>query len=284
MIIPSQTQNLKVKPKWQASVGTMESVVAHNCRTHGMPVPVLALPFWEGAGNRAMDLSLRQAPLDIVNGVWTANGLKRSTGGYINLPSNSFWDDIVYSGQNPYTIFISYVSDIGYYSGSIGGTLLKIYGNSGNYIAVGRSSFWGSERINYTIYRLATNHGPSTGDVNFDVGDHIRIAAVFDGTDAHIYYNGALKNTASSPTFPSLGITSRSLVTSDFKDEICAYICFDVGLTDSQVKFISDNPYFMFRLPEELYGYTTAAPVGAIMQQFQKSNLGSHLYNGGIII
>jgi len=38
----------------------------------------------------------------------------------------------------------------------------------------------------------------------------------------------------------------------------------------------------MYRLPEELYGYSPAA-VGAIMNQFQKANMGADLYNGGII-
>ncbi len=57
---------------------------------------------------------------------------------------------------------------------------------------------------------------------------------------------------------------------------------FDTALSPSQIKFLHDDPYFMFRMPEELYGYSPAA-VGAIMNQFQKHNVGADLYNGAII-
>ncbi len=76
MIAPSQIPNLKVKPRWQAPVGVMESVVSYNCRKYGMPRPVLALPLWEGAGNRAVDLSGHGNHGTLIDGPkWVADGL-----------------------------------------------------------------------------------------------------------------------------------------------------------------------------------------------------------------
>jgi len=35
---------------------------------------------------------------------------------------------------------------------------------------------------------------------------------------------------------------------------------FDTALSTTQIKFLSENPYFMYQIPEELYGYVSAAP------------------------
>lgn len=288
MIIPSQTQNLKVKPKWQASVGTMESVVAHNCRTHGMPVPVLAMPFWELAGNRVYDLSGHgnHGLFDNEQPGWIANGLDFSLHtkckvdspdhDSLDLPDNHtivqmarwnlFTDFGVLNQKGP----VATTSQMNYTTWSYNNNRIISYVGNGTSYAIADTGL---------IPAILT------------LGKWHQIISELDETDLKIYINNIERATGtrasgdayvnSDPVTVGNGYKNQSHVPGD----IAYTYIFNVALSAQQRSFIYDNPYFMFRLPEELYGYTAGAPpTGAIMQQFQKSNLGSHLYNGGIII
>ena len=94
------------------------------------------------------------------------------------------------------------------------------------------------------------------------------VQLTFDSTDGLQCYLDGIKSATSfasatgldSGTSPALNI-GRSSGIIDYLNGIIGNVqIHNVALPPSQVKFLYDNPYFMYRLPEELYGYTSAAP------------------------
>jgi len=297
MIVPAQIPNPYVKPKWQASVGIMESVVAYNCRQasvgimesvvayncrkYGFPRPVLATPMWEGAGNRAIDLSgrgnhntLTGSPSWAIDGL-DLNGISDYTvGDRSNL--YSFQQFTISCRVNLATLSqnSSYPGLMSYECANSDYGWILLYENSGD-----RFQFYcGETPWNFTETEAVAADRWYT------------VTAVRDSTNLKIYLDGVwIADTTiagqmeyQEETF--LQYLGMYLISSKMYLEaiIDVPFIFDVPLTSAQIKFLHYNPYFMYRMPEELYGYSPAA-VGAIMNQFQKANVGADLYNGGII-
>jgi len=278
MIVPAQIPNPYVKPKWQASVGVMESVVAYNCRKYGMPRPVLAMPMWEGAGNRAIDYSGRGNHGTITGAGWAADGLEfvATDGDYVEIldaidpteytlsvlirPKDVTYPSIITRTDSDSAALVNfshhlYISNLSKFVSylfdgairTVTGTTTAIYGKQ--YHVVGTAK-------NNDYLRLYVD--------GVEEGTPVAIGSMWTGGDRW-----------------NIGMCTKSVTS--FADSImCNILIFHTVLSTAQIKFISDNPYFMYRLPEELYGYSPAA-VGAIMNQFQKANMGADLYNGGII-
>ncbi len=55
-------------------------------------------------------------------------------------------------------------------------------------------------------------------------------------------------------------------------------LIFDTALTEAQIKFLYENPYFMYRLPEELYGYAAVAGISMplLIQQMNQFDGGTY--------
>ena len=223
MIAPSQIPNPYVKPKWQAPVGVMESVVSYNCRKYGFPRPVLAMPMWEGAGNRAIDLSGYGNHGTLVNdSKWVADGIEfDGTGDRITIPQNQS----IIGGNNDatYKYHITFSAPYLYYRTSEG------YGS-----------------INYGPFNTGTWYHwciVRTGDVITYYKDGIYIGYSTKGGEVLIDTVGAYSGGSNS-----------------LAGELNGVVLFNAALSAAQIKFLYENPYFMYRSPEELYGYTSAAP------------------------
>lgn len=262
MISPSQIPNPYVKPKWQAPVGVMESVVAYNCRKYGMPRPVLTMPMWEGGGNRVIDLSGQGNHGTIIGADWVAEGLS-----FIDTNSDQVKITNVTHASYPITLFItinldkhiSYGRIMEYVDGS--GTASTIaHGNTEGIIGAGEIS------------------NQKTYEISLDVISHITVVfnsqayvdVYVDGVPA--IDTGAGITALAQGTTPSGAACICSRWTEKYIDaNVYGAGMFNVALSAAQVKFLYDNPYFMYRLPEELYGYAAAA--GVTMPVFMSNYL-----------
>lgn len=285
MIPPSHIPNPYVKPKWQAPVGVMESIVAYNCRKYCMPRPVLAMPMWEGAGNRAIDLSGYGNHGTLTNGAkWVAKGVEFD--GTDDCVADTF------TGM----------------SNSVATVSCWIYphtegeGRSGRIIMLKPSSGWnviffdsgGANRLKIGIAdaisgvtRTGTNN-----DITLNAWNHVVYSydGSAGGTGIKIYVNGSEVTYASTTGANSISAVATNFIIGAnniggdqaFDGIMENFLVFDTVITASQAKFLYDNPYFMYRMPEELYGYAAAS--SSIMTQFMKTNVGSHLYNGAMVI
>lgn len=252
MIIPAQSQNLQVKPRWVAPVGVMESVVAYNCRKYGMPRPVLAMLMWEGAGNRAIDLSGHSNHGLFVNTPeWVADGLDfdGSTPDYIDVPGS---DSISLTGTMTVSAWIN-PTDFTNYNGIASKTNGAQAAPYDFYLVQAT----GIPRFRRSISSNA-NSAPQTGQMN-----HIAVSVDSGNTSTH-YLNGAPNGASTTGTRTDVGkslrIGSRDDLFTKFKGVINNVIIYNIDLTTAQIKFLYDNPYFMYWMPEELYGYVAGAP------------------------
>jgi len=288
MIVPAQIPNPYVKPKWQASVGIMESVVAYNCRKYGFPRPVGAWPTWEGAGNRALDLSGYGNNGTLVGQPeWVADGLDfNGSSDYIGCGNDPTLD--VTTGS------ISIVAHLkASYSSTE--TVFSKTNDLANPSSPGYSLYLrtGDPYVRMTAQDGSNYAHQASSPTDIRDGKIHSIVGMWNGSTKSVssYVDGSLEGTTQNNSVGSLTNTRPFEVGRDynngspqyyFSDNIYTLFVFTTVLSTSQVKFLSDNPYFMYRLPEELYGYSPAV-IGAIMNQFQKANMGADLYNGGII-
>lgn len=269
MIAPAQIPNPYVKPRWQAPVGVMSGVVAYNCRKYGMPRPVLAMPLWEGAGNRALDLS-GYGTHGTINGspVWR-DGLNfaDNEADYVELSDMQKWTE----GVTDFSI----VTDTTWGSSIADETIIDFCDEATGMwyldsIILFRDDV-GSARndcvsffigVNGSVYRVESVAGIAQSGVR----QHI--VATFGGGNMRLYIDGSEdpnSPTARSTTdislseLPWIGKTHGGAGGQKPHCGNIKYLYFyDVCLSASQIKFLSDNPYFMYRLPEELYGYAAA--------------------------
>jgi len=62
-------------------------------------------------------------------------------------------------------------------------------------------------------------------------------------------------------------------IAESFDGSVFNMVVFDTALTFGQSEFISNNPYFMYHLPEELYGSAAAAPIPIIIQHLRQQGI-----------
>lgn len=173
MILPTQAQNPQLKPRWVAPVGIMESVVAFNCRKYGMPRPILAMPMWERAGNRVIDLSghgnhggLTGTPK------WVADGLDlNGSTDYVNIGADSSLD----TGNN-LTISLWAKRDDALLAGYKGLVVYRYDANDSQYAIY----YDDDERIAFWIMEGATWYG-FIGTAQIQNTDTHHIVFVWDG-------------------------------------------------------------------------------------------------------
>lgn len=272
MITPQSIQNLQVKPKWQLPVGVMESIVAHNCRKHGFPIPILAMPMWEGAGNQVIDLSGRgHHGAHINNSKWTGTSKGIGTefptdGGTDRINLGSIDSSNPLSGVPTGELSIVtrlYKPATGDLDNSYPRIIDKSDGGSGQngWFLFGASLFEFTIGSSTTTPQLSITTPSSYADAGwFD------IATTVKSGNNHIYIDGVDDTSVGgSGTFtfdPStvdaaIGNWNHT-IDRQWNGYISYIYIWDSILTQAQVKFLHDDPYFMFQIPEELYGYVTA--------------------------
>ncbi|MCK5613046.1 hypothetical protein KAR91_64835 [Candidatus Pacearchaeota archaeon] len=258
IITPRQNQDTQVKPRWQLSVGAMEGIVAHNCRKHGFPRPALAMPIWEGAGSKAVDFSGYGRHGVITSAKWQKNSLYLDgTGNKVELNYNGIVE------SNDRTVFaLCSLDSFPYFTPSI-----IAWGDS-----VASGNVW-RVTVDSTTSQLRTevHNGYIRGTTNVADGKLHCLASAFSGTDVStgtdLYVDGVLESVSGSAARTvdtqatntvKLGI-DESATTKFLQAFIKLIYIFDVKLFAPQIKFLSDHPYFMFRIPEQLYGKAAAA-------------------------
>ena len=273
MITPQQFRNPQVKPKWQLPVGAMESIVAYNCRKYGMPRPVLAMPMWEGAGNRALDYSGHGNHGDIIGAGWVANGLDFDgvIGTHIDLP-NSMAGMIHTQG----TISVCIEAN------AIPAGLSIIFSNHED-SAWGDRLFLGVGSSDNIYLRLGDMASTYVSSISTGIKYHIVLVWGTGASGNYTVYldgnsvaNGAYTGLDTLGPYSTIGSLWHH-DTTDYKENfnglIDKFSIFHAILSPAQVRFLHDNPYFMYEIPEELYGY--AAAVG---------DTATNLLHGKIII
>lgn len=240
-----------------------------------MPHPVLAMPMWEGAGNRALDLSGHGNHAQFYNeAYWTAEGVGfDGTNDYIQATHSSsidFADEDFAVSMWFNTTTVAVVSYM--FSKNYGGVGVKWYGVN----------------IDPGIPQIAcfvddganTSSLITTDDFNDGAWHHLVFTRDTTANLIRAYIDGAWNAdgndiSGSIANTGTLTIGGRNDLDAArfFDGSIRLFTIFDFAPTERQVKFLYDNPYFMYRLPEELYGYT--AP-GARTAKLTRSTMNVH--------
>lgn len=231
-------------PIWSIDPG----VIAYNCQKAGIPHPVLAMPMWEGAGTLVRDYSGRGNYGTFVNNpVWELEGVKcdLSDNSYITLADEA---DVLDSCSK-----ISIFVDLNWIAGDEWGRIVdKGYTNGA-----------------YQIYQYS-----NSGEIGFyfhnitglDVATGVALAGRhnwlcnYDGSKIEIYKDGVLVHTEAELSGDIIDHANPLYLMGSAADTTTgiiynAIIFRNSALTGAQAKFLSDNPYFMYQIPEELYGY-----------------------------
>ena len=253
---------------WNADPGILE----YNCRKHGMPVPVGAWPMWGGAGRILYDYSrngnhgifpiLSDTPIWSKEGVYWDKKRGIAIGNTASAP-----DSLAFSGTDELTIF-QYIdneseavdSDWCFAQGTE-----KVLRMSGSKMQFVLNSFSTNDRVTSTVTRKGK----------------YAVIGMFDGTKLWVYVDGVGDSVTPTGTYNNpademcIGGNSYFIDTYSWWGHIYVTLIFDVSLTLQQINFISKNPYFMFRVPDELYGYAAAAGVSipVFIHQMQQQGI-----------
>lgn len=244
-------------PIWSINPG----VIAYNCQKAGMPRPVFTMPMWEGAGNRVMDYS-RNGNHGTINGAeWNAERLSfiAANSDYVECgtsPAGGLSEITVMTRSKRVAIDSNafLISDGSAYNTNA----FYVSINAGKPLALVCSSSYD--------YRKATSDASTTEFV--DIGFSWK-----SGTRLKLYVDGAI---APSTQFGSnqsgtlkvgdgnliIGAQASSPPVGHFNGDIFYSIIYNQELSASQIKFLHENPYFMYQMPEELYGYVAAVGGG----------------------
>lgn len=140
--------------------------------------------------------------------------------------------------------------------------------------------------------RDGTNEWALTG-VNMPLNEWHHYIFTWDGSNLTYYVDGAISATDSSPaskvvgdtnTILSIGCPNSGLGAFTSNSSISSVSIWNQAKSAEEIAWLYREPYAMFEPafnPALLY--SAAPPVGAIMNQFQKANIGADLYNGVLI-
>jgi hypothetical protein len=243
-------------PIWSIDPG----VIAYNCQKAGMPHPVLAMPMWEGAGSLARDYSGHGNHGELVGAPeWRKDGLDfGGVNDYINTGDMDISGDGLTISALITPNFTQATGDYDVISDKAGSANTHAW------------RFLFNRDVEDFRFRLFTSAGAVNCDtvgLTWNIGESYNIVATYNGSTMKIFWDGVEQNSVNhsgnittNDIDHLIGFSSGDLEWTHFDGGIKNTCMFDVGLTASQVKFISDNPYFMYQIPEELYGYVAAAP------------------------
>jgi hypothetical protein len=205
------------------------------------------MPMWEGAGNLARDYSGHGNHGSFVDGPeWVAGGIYFD-GNKIEIPNF----------DPPH-------------QGTVCASLKTTSMGARDRIVGGHDAF---EMVFESTGQISNNFFAAAGDVVksdiLNAKQLYNVACTWDYVSTNnleIYIDGTLN--AFHDTFAdddpggpfTLSIGTRTGSTEYYTGFIGALHLFDAVLSAAQAKFINDNPYFMYQIPEELYGYVAGAP------------------------
>ena len=254
-ILTQSLRRPKIKHKWNVPLGIVEGIVAYNCRLRNFPIPVLSLPFWEGAGNRAFDVSGKMNHGSLVNHTKWVAGMSGGTA--LQLDGA---DD--------------YISTVHTASVDITGSVITLEAwvnlrarTNPTYNTIIGKQHWGVYQYGMVI--AGANWGPDAGKVFFYIYDgttqlaaygntvipfnvwtHLIVTA--DGTNVKFYYNGNLDATRAQGGIV-MATNSQQLCIGRhgdnkyyFDGKIDAARIYNRDLSAAQAMELCINPYGMF--------------------------------------
>lgn len=248
MIYPSN-QN---PPIWSIDPG----IIAYNCKKAGMPHPVLAMPMWERAGDHVFDYSG-----NFHHG--TNHGADRAVEGLNFVSANNDYvvSDFALLGE-PITIAVRYTTTTIIDNKTLCSVANKDVADQQHRLLLKVNGYLSASTYDGT-------ESSATESYNSADGRWHSAAAVFEtGSLRKIYRDGIHKDTdtvthtVTGINRTAVGVTADSTPYGFFNGSISYALIFDVALSAAQIKFLSDNPYFMYEIPEELYGYVAGVPSG----------------------
>ena len=131
-----------------------------------------------------------------------------------------------------------------------------------------------------------TNEGNNSA-LSTDVWQHIIVSV--EGSTSYYYINGINTDTKvnwnfGNPDTNPLIIGHHDWNGSYFDGSIDSVRIYNRALSAEEIKTLYHNPFCnLIRVPVHRYSVAAAPPPSAIMNQFQKANIGADLYNGAII-
>ena len=251
---------------WNADPGIIE----YNCRKHGMPVPVVAIPMWEGAGDQAVDLSGNGNHADIGDTIWD-NGLVKNTSSLLDIPNSPSINSI--NNNNEYTVVLGLNRNIANTSYLAIGKPLR--SSDAAEITFSLTISWSTPASGYA-WRLHHAHSWTNKKLLDNVksaSTDKQIVGLYDGSYMRLYTNGVPTVSLATTTIP--GTTSDNLTAGGHASTTYDYTyIYNRALSPYQVKFLNDDPYFMFRVPDELYGYAAAGvSIPVLIHQMQQQGI-----------
>jgi hypothetical protein len=266
-----------IKPRWVASVGVMEGILTYNCRKHGFPHPILAMPFWEGAGNIAFDYSGHQHHGTLNGPAWVFDGVYfDGINDNINLGEGNGLFDF---GTGDFSIFTAikrnavssaYETVLGkWVSGYPVQYWIRI-GEDNKLFGGHRTEAEGRWYIKSSVAIADTD----THNILYQRNSGISNYQFFiDGVDVTVNDQQQIAYNTTTDNDADVILGSNGVTAEYFNGDFYNTIVFDTYLTSAQSKFLHYDPYFMYRLPEELYGSASAAPIPVIIQHLRQQGI-----------
>lgn len=250
-------------PIWSIDPG----VIAYNCQRAGMPHPVLAMPMWGGGGNLVRDYSGHGNHGNIISGTGTVDWV--SQGIYVDPPGTAGtykYISVPHSESLNLTSAITIFSFVKLPAVQTDTAWTKIatkgYDNCWTLQAQ-----WSNSKQAAMRRWSGSAHVYSQGTTDIFIDKDVAVCGTYGDGYTKIYIDGKLEDLDSASgdldtNSSNIDIFSDSAttITEVPTGYIYEFVIFPNCLSAAQVKFISNNPYFMYQIPEELYGYTAAAP------------------------
>jgi len=237
----------KQKPLiWTCDPGT----VAYNCARLGLPMPVLALPMWEGSGSKVYDYSGRGNHGSITNATWDRNGLLLNADGKHVLIDTANGFSTTYG-----TVFLIY-REVATPDGN--GAFFEGSSEGFNF-RLGRH--WNDTIINFYVNSVACSFD-SLPNV-FDNDEH-SIAIAFDTVNdsQSLYIDGILHKTRGD-TIDALDWGADKIrigsVSTHSVGLQSVFIKWPTVLSAIQIQALNNNPYGLFEpVPRAKFWYVAS--------------------------
>jgi hypothetical protein len=210
---------------------------------------------WEGAGNRVVDLSGHGNNGDITGASWECS----DKGIGLNFTGNPDGVDCGNADSLNITDAVTLSAWVKFNTTSLTYDRIICKGSWKGYQVFSDTD----DRVQFRIYTSGATHTtPVTGFLGANEWHHIVATYDKDGgaNNQKVYVDGVVNKQITTTGAMDPGTNNVMLGRTESGNHLDGAInnafMYDCALTDAQVKLLYDDPHFMFRIPEELYGYT----------------------------
>ena len=243
-------------PIWSIDPG----IVAYNYQKHGFPHPVLDMPMWEGAGPLARDYSGHGNHGAIYGAPWVGSergwSLDFDGNDYVEMADSSQWDvdsvSLVARIKSDATNIVQSIID----RDEISGRQFQFRITNANKLQF--IPFFNSEADTDNIGATTIADGNwHQVAVTYQAGSGLLKLYVDGSQDYSETEAGVALDKENSPLLIGIHGSQKN---QEFNGLIDDVQIFNTALSAAQVKFLYENQYFMYQMPEELYGYVSGTP------------------------